>query len=108
MSLDEPDVIVGARKECPLVVGVGEGEQFIASAIPAFLPETRTNQLVNDDEIVALPADGASFSTGDGTPTERETSIVDWDMKAAAKDGYETFMLKEIHEQADAVAETVA
>src|SRR3954463_3851358 len=108
MSLDEPDVLVGARKECPLVVGVGEGEQFIASAIPAFLAETRTIQLVNDDEIVTLRPDGASFSTGDGTPIERETSVVDWDMKAAAKDGYETFMLKEIHEQADAVAETVA
>src|SRR4051812_16702491 len=108
MSLDEPEVLVGARKECPLVVGVGEGEQFIASAIPAFLAETRTIQLVNDDEIVTLRPEGASFSTGDGSPIERETSVVDWDMKAAAKDGYETFMLKEIHEQADAVAETVA
>jgi glutamine---fructose-6-phosphate transaminase (isomerizing) len=108
MSLDEPEVLVGARKECPLVIGVGEGEQFIASAIPAFLAETRTIQLVNDDEIVALRPGGASFSTGDGTPIERESSVVDWDMKAAAKDGYETFMLKEIHEQADAVAETVA
>src|SRR3954463_974431 len=108
MSLDEPEVLVGARKECPLVVGVGEGEQFIASAIPAFLAETRTIQLVNDDEIVTLRPEGASFSTGEGTPVERESSVVDWDMKAAAKDGYETFMLKEIHEQADAVAETVA
>src|SRR3954469_22017130 len=108
MSLDEPDVLVGARKECPLVVGVGEGEQFIASAIPAFLAETRTIQLVNDDEIVTLRPEGASFTTGDGKRIERESSVVDWDMKAAAKDGYETFMLKEIHEQADAVAETVA
>src|SRR5829696_1736482 len=108
MSLDEPEVLVGARKECPLVVGVGEGEQFIASAIPAFLAETRTIQLVNDDEIVALRPDGASFSTGNGQSIEREATVVDWDMEAAEKGGYETFMLKEIHEQADAVAETVA
>ena len=108
MSLDEPQVLVGARKECPLVVGVGDGERFIASAIPAFLAETRTIQLVNDDEIVALRPGGASFTTGDGTPIERELTAVDWDEKAAEKDGYETFMLKEIHEQADAVAETVA
>jgi glutamine---fructose-6-phosphate transaminase (isomerizing) len=108
MSLDEPEVLVGARKECPLVVGVGEGEQFIASAIPAFLAETRTIQLVNDDEIVTLRPEGASFMTGAGAPLERETTVVDWDMEAAEKGGYETFMLKEIHEQADAVAETVA
>src|SRR5215208_2766857 len=108
MSLDEPELLVGARKECPLVVGVGEGEQFIASAIPAFLAETHTIQLVNDDEIVTLRPAGARFSTGDGAPIERESSVVDWDMEAAVKGGYETFMLKEIHEQADAVAETVA
>jgi len=108
MSLDEPEVLVGARKECPLVVGVGEGEQFIASAIPAFLAETRTIQLVNDDEIVALRPGGVSFTTGGGAPIERETAVVDWDMEAAEKGGYETFMLKEIHEQPDAVAETIA
>jgi glutamine---fructose-6-phosphate transaminase (isomerizing) len=108
MSLDEPDVLVGARKECPLVVGVGDGEMFFGSAIPAFLSETRRIQLVNDGEIVALRPHGATFTTGDGTPVEREVSTVDWDEKAAEKDGFETFMLKEIHEQADAVAETVA
>jgi glucosamine--fructose-6-phosphate aminotransferase (isomerizing) len=108
MSVDEPDLIVGARKECPLVVGVGQGERFIASAIPAFLAETRHIQLLNDDEIVVLSAEGARFMTADGTPLEREATKVDWDEKAAEKDGYETFMLKEIHEQADAVAETVA
>ena len=56
ISADEPDTIVGARKECPLVVGVGDGEHFIASAIPAFLRETRTVKLVNDDEIVVVRA----------------------------------------------------
>jgi glucosamine--fructose-6-phosphate aminotransferase (isomerizing) len=108
MSADEPDILVGARKECPLVVGVGDGERFIASAIPAFLAETRHIQLLNDDEIVILRPDGAEFTTADGTPLEREATLVDWDEKAAEKDGYETFMLKEIHEQADAVAETIA
>ena len=108
MSADEPGVLVGARKECPLIVGLGEGEQFIASAIPAFLRETRTVQLVNDDEIVVLRRDGTEFLAADGTPLERGSEEVDWDEAAAEKDGYETFMLKEIHEQADAVAETVA
>jgi glucosamine--fructose-6-phosphate aminotransferase (isomerizing) len=108
MSADEPGVLVGARKECPLIVGVGEGEQFIASAIPAFLRETRTVQLVNDDEIVVLRPEGTQFLSAAGESLERASEEVDWDEAAAEKDGYETFMLKEIHEQADAVAETVA
>ena len=108
MSADEPGVLVGARKECPLVVGLGEDESFIASAIPAFLAETRHVQLVNDGEIVALTPGGSRFLAPDGSPLEREIDEVDWDDDAAEKGGYETFMLKEIHEQADAVAETVA
>jgi glutamine---fructose-6-phosphate transaminase (isomerizing) len=108
MSADEPDVIVGARKECPLVVGVGDGEQFIASAIPAFLNETRKIQLIEDDEIVSLRSTGAEFTTADGTPIEREVTEVDWDQDAAEKGGYETFTLKEIYEQPEAIAETVA
>ena len=107
MSADEPEVIVGARKECPLVVGVGDGEHFIASAIPAFLSETRRIRLIENDEIVAVRPDGAEFFRADGTPVERETEEVDWDEDAAEKAGFETFMLKEIHEQPDAVAETV-
>jgi glutamine---fructose-6-phosphate transaminase (isomerizing) len=109
MSADHPGVIVGARKECPLVVGLGEGESFIASAIPAFLAETRRVQLVQDDEIVEITPDGARFiEPGQGGLIEREVDEVDWDDEAAEKGGYETFMLKEIHEQADAVAETLA
>jgi glucosamine--fructose-6-phosphate aminotransferase (isomerizing) len=109
MSADHPGVLVGARKECPLVVGLGEEESFIASAIPAFLAETRHVQLVKDGEIVEVTRQGSRFldpSTGD--PIEREIDDVDWDDEAAEKGGYETFMLKEIHEQADAVAETLA
>src|ERR671918_1714672 len=109
MSADHPGVIVGARKECPLVVGLGEGESFIASAIPAFLAETRRVQLVQDDEIVEITSDGARFiEPDDGGAIERAVDEVDWDDEAAEKGGYETFMLKEIHEQADAVAETLA
>ena len=108
MSADEPDVLVGARKECPLVVGLGEGESFIASAIPAFMSETRDVQLVHDGEIVAVTSEGSRFIAPDGSPIERDVDRVDWDDEQAEKGGYETFMLKEIHEQADAVAETLA
>jgi glucosamine--fructose-6-phosphate aminotransferase (isomerizing) len=107
MSADEPEVLVGARKECPLVVGLGEDESFIASAVPAFLAETRTVQFLNDDEIVVLEPGATRFFEASGTPLERETTDIDWDDSAAEKGGYETFMLKEIHEQADAVAETI-
>ncbi len=108
ISADEPGVLVGARKECPLVVGLGEGESFIASAIPAFLSETRRVQLVHDGEIVAVTPEGSRFLSPDGAAIERDVDDVEWDEEQAEKGGYETFMLKEIHEQADAVAETVA
>ncbi len=107
MAADEPEVLVGARKECPLVVGVGEHESFIGSAIPAFLSHTRTVQYLNDDELVVLRPDATEFMDASGAQLERETTHIDWDESAAEKGGYETFMLKEIHEQADAVAETI-
>jgi glucosamine--fructose-6-phosphate aminotransferase (isomerizing) len=108
MSADEPGVLVGARKECPLVVGVGEGEGFIASAIPAFLSQTRMVQLVENGEIVEVTPEGTRFLDVDGREIQRDVDEVDWNADEAEKSGYETFMLKEIHEQADAVAETVA
>jgi glucosamine--fructose-6-phosphate aminotransferase (isomerizing) len=108
MCLEEPDLLVAARKECPLIVGRGEEENFFASAIPAFLRETRRVQYIEDGEIVALRSDGVTFYTADGTEIERPTTEIDWDEDTAEKGGYETFMLKEIHEQADAVAETIA
>ncbi|MFA9272539.1 MAG: glutamine--fructose-6-phosphate transaminase (isomerizing) [Baekduiaceae bacterium] len=108
MNADEPGLLVGARKECPLVIGRGDGEQFIASAIPAFLKETRDVQLIENDEIVVVRPDGVELQTPDGTPIDRSVDRVDWDEEAAEKGGFETFMLKEIHEQADAVAETIA
>src|SRR3954453_19068578 len=108
VSADEPELLVGARKECPLVVGRGEGEQFLASAIPAFLEHTRHVQLIENDEIVVVRRDGVEFLSAAGEPIEREVDEADWSQEAAEKGGYETFMLKEIHEQADAVAETIA
>jgi glucosamine--fructose-6-phosphate aminotransferase (isomerizing) len=107
MSADEPGLLVGARKECPLIIGRGEDEQFIASGIPAFLRHTRSVQYIENDEIVVVRPDGVEFMTAEGVPVEREVVEIDWDAETAEKQGYETFMLKEIHEQADAVAETI-
>jgi glutamine---fructose-6-phosphate transaminase (isomerizing) len=107
LTAHEPGLLVGTRRECPLIVGRGDGEQFIASAIPAFLRETRQVQYLNDDEIVVLRPEGAAFLNVAGEPVKREEVRIDWDADTAEKQGYETFMLKEIHEQADAVAETI-
>jgi glutamine---fructose-6-phosphate transaminase (isomerizing) len=107
MTAREPGVLVGARKECPLIVGRGEGETFIASAIPAFLRDTRRVQYIGDDELVVLRPDGAEFFTPAGEPVSHDIVDIDWDADTAEKQGFETFMLKEIYEQADAVAETI-
>jgi glucosamine--fructose-6-phosphate aminotransferase (isomerizing) len=107
LTAREPGVLVGARRECPLIVGRGDGETFIASAIPAFLRETRRVQYIGDDELVVLRPEGTEFYTPAGEPVEHEVVEIDWDTDTAEKQGFETFMLKEIHEQADAVAETI-
>jgi glucosamine--fructose-6-phosphate aminotransferase (isomerizing) len=105
---DHPDLLVGARCQTPLVVGVGEGEMFIASSITAFLPHTRNIQLIDDDEIVAITPEGATFYAPDGSIVEhKEIEPIDWDDESAEKGGYETFMLKEIYEQPEAVRETI-
>jgi glucosamine--fructose-6-phosphate aminotransferase (isomerizing) len=108
MHAAEPGKLVGARKECPLVAGIGDGEAFLASAIPAFLADTRTALLIENGEIVTIEAGGVTITDAEGAPVGREPEEVTWDAEAAEKGGYETFLLKEIHEQADAVAETLA
>ncbi|HWM62877.1 MAG TPA: glutamine--fructose-6-phosphate transaminase (isomerizing) [Solirubrobacterales bacterium] len=108
MHADQPGMLVGARKECPLVAGLGEGESFLASAIPAFLAETRMAMTIENGEVVTIDASGISITDAEGNPVEREADEISWDEATAEKGGYETYMLKEIHEQADAVAETIA
>jgi glucosamine--fructose-6-phosphate aminotransferase (isomerizing) len=107
MHADEPERLLGARRECPLVAGVGEGETFLASAIPAFLADTRTAVPIENGEIVEIDAGGVRITDPRGTPIERAPEEITWDADTAEKGGYETFMLKEIHEQADAIAETI-
>jgi glucosamine--fructose-6-phosphate aminotransferase (isomerizing) len=104
---DHPDLLVGARHQCPLVVGVGEGEMFLASAVAAFLKETRKVQLIEDGEVVAITPEGARFFTDEGEVEHKEVEPIDWDDESAVKGGYETFMLKEIYEQPEAVRETI-
>jgi glutamine---fructose-6-phosphate transaminase (isomerizing) len=108
MHADHPDLLAGARQECPLIVGVGDGESFLASAIPAFLAQTRSVLLVESGEIVTITPIGVEITDGEGNPVSRDTEEVTWDEDAAEKGGYPTFMMKEIHEQPDAVAETIA
>ncbi len=104
---DHPEELVGARLQCPLLVGVGEGEMFFASMAAAFIDETRSIQLIEDGEVVSITPGGARFVCVEEGEVEREVIEVDWDMEAAEKSGYETFMLKEIYEQPEAVAETL-
>ena len=108
MSAEHPDLLVGTRRRCPLVVGMGEGEHFIASAIPAFLHDTRRVHVMRDGEIAVLGPDRAKFLDASGMHVPAVCLSVDWDDDVVEKEGFETFMLKEIHEQGSAVAETLA
>jgi glucosamine--fructose-6-phosphate aminotransferase (isomerizing) len=107
IAVDEPEVIIGVRKETPLVVGLGEGENFLASAIPAFLSQTRSVIFPDDGEVVVVTRDAVKLFDLDGSPVLHEVQHVDWDEEAAEKAGYETFMLKEIHEQPTSLADTL-
>src|SRR6185312_9868391 len=88
MHADEPDRLLGARKECPLVAGIGKGETFLASAIPAFLADTRTAMPIENDEIVEIDADGVRITDPAGATVERASEEVTWDADAAEKGGY--------------------
>ncbi len=104
---EHPHMLVGARRQCPLVVGVGDGEMFLASSIAAFLRETKRVQLIEDDEIVVITPEGALFTTVEDGEILRDEIEIDWDDEGAEKQGYETFMLKEIYEQPESVRETI-
>ncbi|MBO0651982.1 glutamine--fructose-6-phosphate transaminase (isomerizing) [Streptomyces triculaminicus] len=105
---DEPDVVVGARRNSPLVVGVGDGENFLASDVAAFIAHTREAIELGQDQVVELRRDGVTVTGFDGAPADDvRTYHVDWDASAAEKGGYDYFMLKEIAEQPKAVADTL-
>ncbi len=105
---DHPGVLVGARLQCPMVVGLAAGETFLASNAAAFLRETRAVQFPGDGEVVVITPAGAEYlAADDGQAVEHDVVELDWDDEGAEKAGYETFMLKEIYEQPDAVANTI-
>ncbi|WP_406442997.1 glutamine--fructose-6-phosphate transaminase (isomerizing) [Streptomyces sp. NBC_01613] len=104
---DEPDVVVGARRNSPLVVGVGDGEAFLASDVAAFIAHTRSAVELGQDQVVELRRDGVTVTGFDGSPGDARSYHVDWDASAAEKGGYDYFMLKEIAEQPKAVADTL-
>lgn len=107
MDREQPDVVVGARRNSPLVVGVGEGENFLASDVAAFFEHTRNALELGQDEIVVLTAEGVTVTDFSGNPVEPRAFTVDWDASAAEKGGYDLFMLKEIAEQPKAVADSL-
>jgi glucosamine--fructose-6-phosphate aminotransferase (isomerizing) len=104
----EPDKMVAVRLASPLIVGVGDGENFIASDIPAILEHTRDFYALEDGEMAVLTREGVRLMKTDGEPVEREPFRVDWDIVKAEKGGYDHFMLKEIHEQPRAIRDTLA
>ncbi len=107
MFKDFPDRIFAVRRESPLIVGVAEGECFIASDVPAILQYTRDYYLLEHDEIATLTADGVTFVDERLEPIEKELKTADWDMEAAEKGGYPHFMIKEINEQPSAIKTTI-
>jgi glucosamine--fructose-6-phosphate aminotransferase (isomerizing) len=107
VHVDHPDTIVAARRDSPLIIGVGEGEVIVASDIPAVLDYTREVLVLEDGDVATVTAQGAIVIDVEGEVREPERLHVEWDIAAAEKGGYEDFMLKEIHEQPKAIRETL-
>ncbi len=105
---DHPDMLIAARKDSPLVIGLGEGENFIASDIPAILNHTRKVYLIDNNEMAVLTKNSVDIMKTDGTKVDKEVYNVEWDVEAAEKGGYAHFMLKEIHEQPKAIRDTLS
>jgi glucosamine--fructose-6-phosphate aminotransferase (isomerizing) len=107
LSEHEPDKLVAVRWSSPLIIGVGEGENFIGSDIPAILEHTRDVYILNDGEMAVLTRDGVELMTLEGNFIAMQLFRIDWDLMVAEKSGYDTFMLKEIHEQPRAYQDTM-
>ena len=107
LHADEPGVVIGARRNSPLVLGVGADEYFLASDVAAFIAHTRAAVELGQDQMVILRADGYLITDFEGNPAEGKPFHIDWDASAAEKGGYDYFMLKEIAEQPQAVADTL-
>ena len=107
VSKHEPDTLIAVRKESPLIIGVGKEENFIASDIPAILEHTRDVYFIENGEVVVLTKDNVTILDENKNTVTRELKHIDWDMAAATKAGYPHFMLKEIHEQPQAIRDTV-
>lgn len=108
ISEREPGKVVGVRKDSPLVLGLGEGEYFLASDIPAFLSRTRDVVFLEDGELVVITTDGYSISNAEGETLEKDVTHITWSSAMAEKGGYRHFMLKEIFEQPRSLADTLA
>jgi glucosamine--fructose-6-phosphate aminotransferase (isomerizing) len=108
VSATEPDTIVAARHQSPLVIGLGEGENFLASAVQALIGRTRRFLVVENGEIATITGSAVEITTPDGEPVEREQFEVDWSAEAVELGGYEDYMHKEIHEQPGALARTLS
>lgn len=107
VDAQDPDRVVAARRNSPLVVGIGEGENFLGSDVAAFIEHTREAMELGQDQVVTITREGVSVSGFDGTPAEGTRYHVDWDLSAAEKDGHDWFMRKEIFEQPRAVADSL-
>ena len=107
MHRDENDRLVGARKDVPLVVGLGEGESFLASDVAAILAHTRRVIFLEEGDVADLRPGGVTITDVDGRPVERVPETIEWTVEAAEKGGYEHFMLKEIHEQPEALRQSL-